>query len=145
MILPTLSVQDLTASLEFYLQQLGFNQDFILPDSSGKPVFARVSLGSAMLAMTQVYDTVFDAKAVGFMIYLPDDLNLEQYYHEVQTRGVKIVQALELRYWGDRNFAVHDPDGYVLALSKVERRLSVDEMAEGTRQDASLGRSTKPT
>jgi hypothetical protein len=29
--------------------------------------------------------------------------------------------------------------------AKVEWRLSVDEMAEGTRQDALLGRSTKPT
>jgi hypothetical protein len=70
MILPTLSVRDLAA-------KLGFNHDFSLPDPNGQPVFARVSLGDAMLGLTQVYGTVFDTKAVGFMIYTPEEFNLE--------------------------------------------------------------------
>jgi uncharacterized glyoxalase superfamily protein PhnB len=142
MILPTLSVRDLAASLEFYVHKLGFNHDFSLPDPNGQPVFARVSLGDAMLGMTQVYRTVFDTKAVGFMVYIPEEFNLEHYHADVQSRGVSIVEPLGLRYWGDQNFAVHDPDGYVLALSKTVKQLSVKELADGTRQDLLLGDPT---
>ena len=56
-------MRDLAASLEFYVQNLGFNHDFSRPNPNGQPVFARVSLGDGMLGMTQT--TIGKPQAVG--------------------------------------------------------------------------------
>ncbi len=138
MIFPTLSIRDLDKSLNFYTQLLEFNLDFSLPGADGTTAFARVSLGRARLGLTRVRNTDFDSSAVGFMVYLPDDYDLERYYETVQARGTIIVEPLQDRYWGDRNFVVRDPDGYALAMSKPERSLSVEDLAVGTRADVSL-------
>ena len=53
MILSTPLMRDLAASLEFYVQKLGFNHDFSPPNPNGQPVSAQVSLGDGMLGMTQ--------------------------------------------------------------------------------------------
>jgi PhnB protein len=138
MIFPTLSVRDLEKSVNFYTQQLAFALDFSLPGADGTAAFARVSLGRARFGLTRVRNPDFDSSAVGFMVYLPDDTDLEHYYEEVQARGATIVEPLQDRYWGDRNFVVRDPDGYALAMSKAQQSLSVDDLAAGTRADDSL-------
>jgi uncharacterized glyoxalase superfamily protein PhnB len=139
MIMPTLSVRDVDASVAFYTRQLGFIHDFSLPRSDGTTAFARVSLGSVRLGLSRIEKEAFDPSAVGFMIYIPEDADLEQYYQEVQHRGTGIAEPLQERYWGDLNFVVHDPDGYVLALSKAVRHVALEDLQTAARNDLLLG------
>jgi uncharacterized glyoxalase superfamily protein PhnB len=65
-----------------------------------------------------------------FMIYIPDDADLDKHYADVQAKGVKIAAPIEDKYWGDRTYAVHDPDGYRLTFAKFVKQVPMEEIQE---------------
>lgn len=134
MIMPNLTVKDVDASVAFYKDKLGFRHDMSMAGESGNNIFAIVGLGAAVLGVgiDEKINAPY-APGVQFMIYLPDDLNIDQYYADVQEKGVTIDEPLKDTYWGDRTFTVHDSDGYMLTFAVTVKTVPVDEMEASIR------------
>lgn len=133
MIVPVLMVKSVDDSIKFYNEKLGFKTDMVLADANGQNAFAGISLGNStfMLGLANNDDELAKAgTGVVFMVYLPDDSDIDTVYADVQAKGLTIVQPLKTEYWGDRVFTVHDPDGYVLTIAKTVEAADMEQVAK---------------
>ena len=94
MIVPVIAVDDVDVSLTFYTEKLGFKQDMVLPGPDGVNAFAGISLGQAsfMLSREAVENR---GQGVVFMVYLPDEVDIDSIYQDVQNKGVALEQELK--------------------------------------------------
>jgi uncharacterized glyoxalase superfamily protein PhnB len=120
MIMPILTVNDVDASVAFFTEKLGFRHDMSMAGPQGGNIFAIVGLGAAVLGLGiddgVPRNTPF-APGVQFMVYLPEDLDIDRFYADVKAKGVAIDDELADTYWGDRAFSLHDPNGYLLTFA----------------------------
>src|SRR4051794_3823810 len=104
MIMPLLTVNDVDESVAFYRDQLGFELRMTMAPE-GKNIFAIVNFGGSDIGLGVDNATPTPkpfAPGVQFMIYLPDDQNIDRYYADVTARGVKTDDEPTDTYWGDR-------------------------------------------
>jgi PhnB protein len=128
MIAPQLAVKDVDAAVEFYTKKLGFKHDFSMPGPDGKNAFAWVSWGdTTAFGLSLVTDLEHRGNGVTFMVYVPEGMDIDTYYADVEKNGVNIVEPIKDQYWGDRTFTVHDPDGYVIIPTRVVKMVSMEE------------------
>ena len=122
---PILSVQDIEASLIFYVDKLGFAPGFVMTDEEGNPNFAGVQLGGVniMMGPTTGYVAAADlpkrGTGVQLHVELPTTMKIDDLYAGVQAAGVDITQTLVDREWGERIFTINDPDGYNLMFAQA--------------------------
>jgi uncharacterized glyoxalase superfamily protein PhnB len=129
MIAPILAVRDVDASLTFYTEKLGFEKMLVMEGIDGRNVFAFIGLGErAQIGLDAKPASAPVGSGVVFMIYPPEEVNLDQLYADVRSRGVAIEQPLHDDYWGERTFSVKDPDGYYLTFSVTELTTPADEL-----------------
>ena len=55
-------------------------------------------------------------RSVDLYIYVAD---VDAYHAEVVQRGVHVHEPLTTQWWGDRNFQVKDPAGYLIWISQT--------------------------
>lgn len=106
---PILRVSDFDASVEYYVNSLGFGLDWRdgrFGCLSRGEVALMLSEGSQGCASTWVYVSVSDADAL---------------YDELRGRGASIRHAPANYPWGSRELHVFDPDGHVLRLGSGAR------------------------
>jgi catechol 2,3-dioxygenase-like lactoylglutathione lyase family enzyme len=97
----TLNVSDLERSLEFYTRLPGVAVEFQKPG-----LFAMLRIGNGRLGLLQ--------RAAGrFHIELETD-DLDKFYEAVRRAGIEPKGPPVLHPWGERDFQVVDPDGFVL-------------------------------
>lgn len=131
MIVPILSVKDVDATLAFYTEKLGFKTDMVLAGPDGANVFAGTSLGNSTFMISRQREGDMNSNlgnGVVFMVYLPQDGDIDALYADVQRKGVPIVEELKTEYWGDRVFSVKDPDGYFLTMSKTVEQTDMERV-----------------
>ena len=128
MILPILDVTDVDVSVAFYTRKLGFTHGFSMPGDDGKSSFAMVNLGPATIGLTLNPATEHCGSGVEMMIYIPEGADLDQFYAEVQAKGIAIEREIAEQYWGDRTFSLRDPDNYSLTFCKTVRETSPEEI-----------------
>jgi uncharacterized glyoxalase superfamily protein PhnB len=131
MIMPTLGVKDVDASVAFFTEKLGFRHDMSMAGTDGKIVFAIVGLGAAVFGLG--WDESLDfsqpmGNGVQFMIYLPEGQDIDSYYADVKAKGVRIDDELADTYWGDRAFTIHDSNGYMLTFAVTIKQVAVEDM-----------------
>src|SRR5579871_4190051 len=128
MIMPNLTVKDVDASVAFYKDKLGFTHDMTMDMGDGK--FAIVRLGSQVVigmgSSSQDPQPPYGT-GVQFMMYLPEGMNIDEYYANVQANGVTIKNELKDAYWGDRTFSLLDPDGYDLIFCVTIKQMTMEE------------------
>ncbi len=129
MIMPILSVKDVRSSVDFYVGKLGFEKDVMFDGPEGHPVFAIVRLGQAVLGLSNAEIDETGAH-VQFMVYIPEDANIDHLYSKVQQQGVVINQEIKDGYWGDRTFSVLDPDGYLISMAKTVQQVPNENIAD---------------
>jgi uncharacterized glyoxalase superfamily protein PhnB len=139
MIMPVLSVRDVDASTAFYTDKLGFITSMTLKNADGENVWAIVNLGAATIGLSVAGEEGLPdnpAPGVGFMIYVPETTDIDQYYTDVQAKGVPGLSDLRVEYWGDKLFDLKDPNGYVLTMCKTVKQMTNEEAQEimSTRQ-----------
>jgi uncharacterized glyoxalase superfamily protein PhnB len=137
MIMPIFAVRDFDASLAFYTEKLGFTQDMVLQDANGNNTFGFVRLGKAIVGLsldTEQQQGVHPAPGVQFMVYLPDEIDIDRHHADVTARGVT-ADAVKTEYWGDRIFSVHDPDGYWLTFATTVQQVPMDKIEAIVRGD----------
>ena len=129
MVLPILAVSDITASVDFYVNKLGWNKLFAMPGDDGKDSFVMVSLREGVMYGLSALDAPSPkGQGVVLMTYVADDADIDSYYGECKGRGATIAMEIKDEYWGDRCFGVTDPDGYYLSICKTVRQVSAEEI-----------------
>ena len=102
-------VSDLNRALNYYINILGFGEDFKVPEYAGL-VMDSVSIhlcGPGNQGMKKVHGSAH------FCIEC-DDVN--NYFDSIYAKGAFIAVPLEDRYYGMRDFAVNDHDGNTLVF-----------------------------
>lgn len=104
---PGLPVPDVLAAAEFYANKLGFTLAFTWGDP---PSIAGVSLGDVQVFLEQG-TAAAGGSAVYFVVGDADEL-----YAFHRDNGVEVVEELDDRPYGLRDYTVRDPNGYVLSF-----------------------------
>jgi uncharacterized glyoxalase superfamily protein PhnB len=115
-VMPSLTVDDLQASLKFFTG-LGFEVEDKW-EQDGVLLGVMLKAGAARLGLSQDdgkkgRDRV---KGVGMRIYIEADDDIDQVAARAQAAGINLVKAPHDTDWGNRAFEVTDPSGFLLTI-----------------------------
>jgi catechol 2,3-dioxygenase-like lactoylglutathione lyase family enzyme len=121
---PNLIVADLSRSIAFYRDVLGFTLQTTVPDAPPY-VFAIVQSGAVEIfhnapepAMAEY--PAFKGRPIGGTLTLFIQVDDVRAAHEALKNEVEIVMPLETKWYGVTEFAFTDPDGYVITFAQPE-------------------------
>jgi uncharacterized glyoxalase superfamily protein PhnB len=120
---PNLLVSSVERSLAFYVDTLGFERGLTVPDQPPL-VFASVTSGSVEIffndaaAATREYPG-FAGRAIGATgtLFIEMQGGVDAFHDRLKT-SVKIAMPLVTQFYGMREFAIEDPDGYVITFAE---------------------------
>lgn len=120
---PNLVVRDVARSMEFYRDMLGFQTTITVPDQSPY-VFGAITNGSVEIffndqkAVLEEYPAL-GAKPIGGSLTLFIEIEgIEELFQKVQQHGVKITMPMKDQFYGMREFAMEDPEGWVITFAE---------------------------
>lgn len=122
-----LNVKSVERSIAFY-HSLGFTSRWRWGEDGGKPLYAGVGLGEAVIALGQIrrdadggrYDdySKWVSTPLGAGVMVSIELNgVDRIYEKAKRARVKIESRIREWPYG-RAFTVNDPDGYVVRFLK---------------------------
>ena len=119
---PNLLVANVERSLAFYVDTLGFERGMTVPEESPF-VFASVTGGDVEIFFNDAGNAVkeypgFGGKPIGATATMFIETNGVDALHERIRSTVTIVMPLESKFYGMREFAIEDPDGYVITFAE---------------------------
>lgn len=108
-----LAVNDLPASRQFYIEKLGFAEDFSVEG------WAFLSRGACKLRIGHCPDAIPMSKAQdhSWFAYLHVE-HASLFYEEVVEKGVEIWHPISDKPWGMREFAIVTPDGHRIVFGE---------------------------
>ncbi len=122
-ITPFLTANDLQASIAWYRDVLGFSvaEEYKMND---KVMGVRMQAGAVQLMMGQDdfakgRDRV---KGVALRFYFQTNQDIDELAAAVRERGGKLTQEPTDQPWGRRDFAVVDPDGFIISITSDTRK-----------------------
>ncbi|MDR1386636.1 MAG: VOC family protein [Propionibacteriaceae bacterium] len=118
-----LMVESVTATLDFYENALGFARMVTVPDGADGIQFAIVGRDDQLLMfqerqnLGQEYPTLAtDQVRPGITLFIKVD-DLAGFYAEVKDK-VRILADVHTTFYGAKEFAVADNNGYVLTMAE---------------------------
>ncbi len=119
---PNLIVDNVERSLEFYEKVLGFTRQFTVPDASPF-VFASVVSGSVEIFLNDRASAVkeypvFAATRIGLTGTMFIEMRGIDEWHDRLRAQMPIVMPLVTQFYGMKEFAIADPDGYVITFAE---------------------------
>jgi len=121
---PNLVVADVSRSIAFYRDVLGFSVAATVPDEAPH-VFAMMQSGEVTVFLNSLASAVeeypaFGCRPIGGTLTLFIDVDDIQSVHAAIKDKVKVARALEKKWYGPTEFAFEDPDGYLITLAEHE-------------------------
>lgn len=119
---PNLLVADVERSVAFYRDVLGFSVEITVPDD-GPLVFASVQSGPVEIFLNAVepavaeYPAFRDRPIGGTLTLFIGCEDIARIHDELQSRA-PIVMPLEKKWYGVTEFAITDPDGYIITFAE---------------------------
>ena len=119
---PNLIVANVERSLAFYTGTLGFERGMTVPEESPL-VFAAVTSGGLEIFFNDAATAVkeypaFAGKPLGATGTLFIEVEGVDALHDRLKPAVKIVMPIVTQFYGMREFAIEDPDGYVITFAE---------------------------
>jgi lactoylglutathione lyase len=119
---PNLLVANVERSLAFYVDTLGFSRSMTVPEQSPF-VFAAVTSGSIEIFVNDAATAVkeypaFVGKPIGATGTMFIEVEGVDAIHDRLKSHVKIVMPIVTQFYGMREFAIEDPDGYVITFAE---------------------------
>lgn len=118
-VLVVLPSADVAEALRFYTQTLGFKEIFRQPGPDGALINAQVAFAGGQVMLNHNPDFA-DQQGGGVYLWFrlqADDI--DALYARFVEGGVKVVEEIGDRFWGDRSFTIVDHAGYHLAFNKA--------------------------
>lgn len=119
---PNLIVASVERSVAFYVDVLGFTSGMTVPEASPF-VFASVTGGAVEIffndaaAAVKEY-TVFGGRPLGATSTMFIEVTAIDALHERVKAHVKVVKPMMTQFYGMKEFAIEDPDGYVITFAE---------------------------
>ena len=119
---PNLLVANVERSLAFYIDTLGFERGLTVPEQSPF-VFASVTGGSVEIFFNDAAGAIkeypgFGGKPIGATGTMYIEVEGVDALHDRLKATVPIVMPLVTQFYGMREFAIEDPDGYVITFAE---------------------------
>ena len=119
---PNLVVASVERSLAFYIDTLGFARGMTVPDESPF-VFASVTSGPVEIFFNDIAAAIreypaFAGKPIGATGTMFIELEGVDALHGRIKAAAKVVMPLVTQFYGTREFAIEDPDGYVITFAE---------------------------
>src|SRR5579859_1053620 len=120
---PNLAVSDVSRSLAFYVDTLGFTRTMTVPEQEPF-IFAGVVKDGVEVFLNDI-KLVFSDKPAGtsqqlggwgISLYLEVE-NVDALYTDLKAKNVKIVNEPMTQFYGMREFIISDPDGVMLIFA----------------------------
>jgi len=119
---PNLVVANVERSLAFYVDTLGFTRGMTVPDAAPF-AFGSVTSGAVEIffndaaAATKEYPAFAD-RPIGATGTMFIEMQGVDALHDRLKGSVKIVMPLVTQFYGLREFAIEDPDGYIITFAE---------------------------
>ena len=121
-LMPMIYVDSVDDARAWYVDKLGFSHMMGMLGRDGKLDFCTVSLGGARIMLMRPAEGITGTDATTqkrpVELYL-EVADVEAYYNDLKKRKVQPTSPLTDQWWGDRNFAVRDPYGYLLWFNQT--------------------------
>jgi len=119
---PNLLVASVERSLAFYVDTLGFARGMTVPEASPF-AFASVTGGAVEIFLNDAATAVkeypaFAGRQIGATGTLYIEVEGVDALHDRLKSQVKIVIPIATQFYGMREFAIADPDGYVITFAE---------------------------
>lgn len=115
---PALTVNDLSASVDFYTNALGFSVEQE-HEFDGEVRYVQLRAGTAQLGVGQ--DDFAKGrdrpKGVGFRIWLTTEQDVYALADRAKAAGAELTEEAHELPWGGHAFSVVDPDGFNLSIA----------------------------
>lgn len=122
---PNLMVEDVNKTLDFYRDVLGFEVLATVPET-GSFDWALMKLDGVELmfqshaSLSGELSLFVDRSIAASLTFYIDVEDIESLHESVKDK-VKIVQAMHTAFYGAREFAIQDSNGYVLTFAQSEQ------------------------
>ncbi len=134
---PTLIVNDLGASSNFYQNVLGFKHIFTMPGPGGQPVLVHlrwIKYADLLIAKPRDDQALSGAKGIGVSLNFPMferfDGDIDAFAKQAREKGANVTGPID-QPWNVRELTVMDPDGYKLIFtSPINIGLGFDKVIE---------------
>jgi lactoylglutathione lyase len=119
---PNLIVRNVEASLKFYREILGLESAITVPEQSPY-VFASVSNGTVEVffndqkTVAAEYPKLAGTIGGSLTLYMEVD-SLQAVFDRVQKAGANISMPITEQFYGMREFAFEDQDGYTITIAQ---------------------------
>lgn len=118
-ILPVLPVSNIDDTADYYINTLGFAENFRQPSPEGVSVNSQISFeGSTLMLNLNPEMAPQEGGGVYFWIRLYE-VDIKTYYDNLVKVGVTVVEELKDQFWGDRSFVIKDCNNYFIAFNQV--------------------------
>lgn len=119
---PNLLVASVERSLAFYVDTLGFSRGMTVPDESPL-AFASVTADSVEIFFNDAATAIkeypaFAGKPIGATGTLFIEVAGVDALHDRLKPTVTIVMPIVTQFYGMREFAIEDPDGYIITFAE---------------------------
>ena len=120
---PNLVVRDVASSMEFYRSVLGFQPAITVPEQPPY-VFGSVTAGGVEIFFNDQKAVAADypalgAKPIGGSLTLFIEVEgIEEVLAAVQKSGAKITMPLKQQFYGMKEFAFEDQEGWVITIAE---------------------------
>jgi uncharacterized glyoxalase superfamily protein PhnB len=120
---PNLVVRDVDASMKFYQTVLGFQRAITVPEQAPY-VFGSVTSGAVEIFFNDQKAVAADypalgAKPIGGALTLFIEVEgIEEILAAVQKSHAKITMPLKTQFYGMREFAFQDPEGWEITIAE---------------------------
>ena len=119
---PNLVVRNVEASLRFYSEILGLEKAMTVPDESPY-IFAAVSNGAVEIffndqkSVAAEYPKLSASIGASLTLYMEVD-SLQSVFDRVQKAGAKVSMPITDQFYGMKEFAFEDVDGYTITIAQ---------------------------
>lgn len=134
----SLTVADVAASLDFYVNALGAEEvsRMALPD--GVVVQAEIKIGSSQIYISTGSEdwqaATLPAGQLAPCLFIIDVENPDQSFEHAVNSGATAIEAPKDQFWGMRTSILADPFGYRWNFRKILVELSTEEIMERARK-----------
>lgn len=120
---PNLVVRDVAASAEFYRSMFGMKVDKTVPEAAPY-LFASMVSGSVEIFLNDQQFVAKEFPAIagpplgGTLTLYIEVEDVRRLHDEVLAKGATVTMPLTDQFYGMREFAMRDPDGWVLMFAQ---------------------------
>ncbi|MEA5258301.1 glyoxalase superfamily protein [Arcicella aquatica] len=115
--IPLLRIFDVDKAREFYIDWLGFQEDWVHQFEENTPYYIQISRGELTFHLTEHYGDC----TPGGKVFI-DCSDLESFFNELQTRPYKYYRpSIEEAFWGANIMSLTDPFGNRLLFNEYKK------------------------